>query len=493
MERYRKLTLLHSNDMHGDFLAEKVDENLVGGVSMLSGYIKKVREEEPNTLYCIAGDMFRGSVIDSEYQGLSTVEIMNMLNPDVVTIGNHELDYGLAHLLFIEKCANFPIINSNLYISINGKRLFKPYEIVKVNGMKVLFIGILTQEIIAQTKSQGVIGTFIDIQDAAKEVGKICDAFNSIDIDFTVLLTHIGFEEDKKLAALLDPNWGVDVIIGGHSHTFMDKPEVVNGIPIVQAGTGTDQIGRFDILVDTDNNCIESYNWSTIPIDELTCPRDEEIEKFVENIKEKTSVKYSRPICKLPRRLKHPSRLIQTEMGSYFCDVLKRTYGVDIFLMSSGFVRKNEAGPNLNLGDVAELLPFTENSVCMTLEGKQLKKLFKRIFRTEARQNGDCEYYQLSEGLEIVYDDSSEEIIKLELNGKPIYDDEIYRVGTTQYHINNCNQNFDLKSEELSKIAPTKTIATNTHDVFVETLSNNSFDLDNNWTKRITIINNKLV
>ena len=113
-KRYKKLTLLHSNDMHGDFLAEDLDSKLVGGVSMLSGYINKVRSEEPNTLYCIAGDMFRGSIIDAEFQGISTIEIMNMLAPDVVTLGNHETDYGVAHLLFLEKCATFPIINANL-------------------------------------------------------------------------------------------------------------------------------------------------------------------------------------------------------------------------------------------------------------------------------------------------------------------------------------------------------------------------------------------
>ena len=99
MSRYKKLTLLHSNDMHGDFTAMDVDTNLVGGVSMLSGYVDKVRREETNTLYCIAGDMFRGSVIDSEFKGLSTIEIMNAIAPDVVTLGNHETDYGIAHLL----------------------------------------------------------------------------------------------------------------------------------------------------------------------------------------------------------------------------------------------------------------------------------------------------------------------------------------------------------------------------------------------------------
>ena len=88
MENIKKLTILHSNDLHGDFLAERIDEKLISGVSMLSGYVGKVRREEKNTIYCIAGDMFRGSVIDSEFRGISTIEIMNMLSPDVVTIGN---------------------------------------------------------------------------------------------------------------------------------------------------------------------------------------------------------------------------------------------------------------------------------------------------------------------------------------------------------------------------------------------------------------------
>lgn len=213
MKNLKKLTILHSNDMHGDFLAEQVDENLVGGVSMLSGYIEKVRAEEPNTIYAIAGDMFRGSVIDSEYKGLSTIEIMNALAPDIVTIGNHEVDYGIAHLLFIEKCARFPIINANLYIKNTPTRLFTPYKILRMDGMNILFIGIITQDVINQTKSESLVGSFVDTAAAAAEVGKICNAHNSIDIDFTVLLTHIGFEEDKHLARQLDPAWG-----GGSDH-----------------------------------------------------------------------------------------------------------------------------------------------------------------------------------------------------------------------------------------------------------------------------------
>ena len=170
MGNTKKLTILHSNDLHGDFLAETVDNRLIGGVSRLSGYVSKTRREEPNTLYCIAGDMFRGSVIDSEFQGVSTIEIMNMLAPDVVTIGNHETDYGIAHLLFLEKCAKFPIINSNLHIRTNNARLFKPYHIVEIDGMKILFIGILTEDIISQARNEGVIGSIVDVHEAGQEI-----------------------------------------------------------------------------------------------------------------------------------------------------------------------------------------------------------------------------------------------------------------------------------------------------------------------------------
>ena len=230
MSVIKKLTILHSNDLHGDFLAEKIDEKLIGGVSMLSGYVGKVRNEEQNTIYCIAGDMFRGSVIDSEFRGISTIEIMNMLAPDVVTVGNHEIDYGIAHLLFLEKCAKFPIINANLHITTNNARLFKSHHIIEIDGMKILFIGIITDTVISMAKKEALIGSFVDIHDAATEVERICNAYNSLDIDCTVLLTHIGFEEDKLLASQLAPSLGVDIIIGGHSHTFLEKPECVNGI-----------------------------------------------------------------------------------------------------------------------------------------------------------------------------------------------------------------------------------------------------------------------
>ena len=202
----KNLVLLHSNDMHGDLLSEKIGEDELGGVSMLSGYINKVKSEHKNALYCISGDMLQGSLIDTEFRGISTIEIMNYLNPDVASLGNHEIDYGLGHLLLLEKCAKFPIVNADIFIKTPYTRLFQSHEILHVDGMKIMFIGIITNEVLSPLKKDNVLGSLIDVEEAAIEVGKICNAYKTVDIDLTILLTHIGFEEDKKLAALLDPN-----------------------------------------------------------------------------------------------------------------------------------------------------------------------------------------------------------------------------------------------------------------------------------------------
>lgn len=470
-ERYKKLVILHSNDMHGDFLAEDVDDKLVGGVSMLSGYISKVKAEEENVLYCVAGDMFRGSVIDSEFQGVSTVEIMNMLSPDVVTIGNHETDYGLAHLLFIEKCAKFPIINANLYIKMNGARLFSPYHIVEIDGMKILFIGIITEDVISNTKTDGIIGTMVDINDAAQEVARICNTFNGIDIDFTVLLTHIGWEQDIELAKKLDKELGVDVIVGGHSHTFIDEPAKVNDILIVQAGTGTDQIGRFDIVVDTDTNSVASYKWQAVPINEETCPKDPKMEELISSLKSKTDLKYGRVLRRLKCKLTHPQRNMQTTAGSYFADCFKEILKSDIVLLGSGGIRVKNVGPVITLKDLMEIYPYKDVIYEIKVNGNQLRRMLTYVYRDECWDGDHTEFYQLSKGMHVEYCKSKHMITKLELDGAPIDDSSLYSVCLRGFHFINFKDFFGVDPEEIKKNFTPRVVCTCNGDALQEFLS----------------------
>ena len=471
MDRYKTLTLLHSNDMHSDFLGEEVDNVQLGGVSMLSGYVRKVREECENTVYCIAGDMLQGSLIDTEFRGISTIEIMNHLKPDVVSLGNHEIAYGLGHLLLLERCARFPIVNANLFIKSPYTRLFRSHRILRVGGMKIMFIGIITGDVLSDLKKDSLLGSLVDVQEAAREVGKICNSYRTNDIDFTVLLTHIGFEEDKKLAALLDPNWGVDVIIGGHSHTVLEQPAEVNGVLVAQAGVGTAQIGRFDIVIDTEKNEVETYQWQLVSINEKNCPRDRAVEQAVMKYKEKTDEKYDRILCWLPRAFTHPTRYRETELGNLLCDIFKDVLQLDIVMLGSGSIRKETVGPIFTHRDLLELMPYDEKVYQLKVSGKQFKQMYAFILREEALGGSHTEFYQFSRGVSVEYDAVEKTFRRFEFMGKPVQDDDVFTLGLQEYHFVNFEDFFNLSFAEVEKNAKPIVVATSTLDVLDEYFS----------------------
>jgi len=425
-------------------------------------------------------------VIDSEFQGVSTIEIMNMLAPDVVTIGNHETDYGIAHLLFLEKCAKFPIINSNLHIRTNNARLFKPYYIAETDGMKILFIGILTEDVISQTRHEGIIGSIVDVHEATQEIGRICNAYHAVDIDLTVLLTHIGFEEDKKLAQQLDPAWGVDIIIGGHSHTFLNEPAVVNNILIVQAGTGTDQIGRFDLLIDTDTNSVSNYHWQSVPIDASHCPKDAALEGIIAYYKLQTDEKYQRMITRFKRQLTHPSRYQETELGGLFADILQESLNLDMMFLGSGSIRSTELGPIVLLSDLAECFPYNDPVYMCRITGAQLRRMVTFMLRDEALDGGHTEFYQFSRGIRVVYDRKTHELRKFNFRNVPIEDNHIYRIGMQHYHFHNIEHFFSVSLNEISKNGKPRMVATSSQEILEEYLSTHQ-NLDRHVSGRLII------
>jgi 5'-nucleotidase len=471
MGETRKFTILHSNDMHGDFLAEVKagSGHLIGGLALLSGYVNKVRREEKNVLYVIAGDMLQGSLIDSEYQGISTMEIMNYLAPDVVSLGNHEFDYGLPQLLFLEKMANFPIITANIYIKQYGKRLMKPYLILHVDGFDLMFIGILTEKVLDAVKKDKLVGSFISLEDAAHEVGIITDAYKNDDIDLTVLLTHIGYDSDLELAALLKPEWGVDMIVGGHSHTILQQPGQVNNILIAQAGVGTSQIGRFDITVDDDTNSIVEWKWQLIPIEEGIAQPDMQLKAYIDSFEEVVDRKYNSIICKFTDIMTHPSREIETSLGNLFADALAEVAECDVMLVGSGSIRSKELGPAVTLKDYRACFPFEDYLSRFVIKGAQLKRVFAHIMRPENR-NSEGECYQVNGRICAVYNNAAHGLISLSFNGSPVDDEQNYTIGLIGYHILNSAAFLNITNDELLANGPSKVVATSVPEVLEEYL-----------------------
>lgn len=467
----KKFTILHSNDMHGDFLQEVQEGTgaLVGGLALLSGYINKVRAEEENVLYVISGDMVQGSIIDLDFQGLSTIELMNYLAPDVVTLGNHEFDYGLPHLLFLEKVANFPIVNANLYIKQHHKRLMKPHHIIKMAGFDILFTGIITEKIMDTLKLNELIGSFVTLEDARDEIGNITNIYKNDDIDLTIILTHIGIDSDKELAAMLDPEWGVDMMIGGHSHTVLEKPVEINNILIAQAGTGTSHIGRFDITVDDDTNSIVDYTWQLVPIDNTIAEPDMGMDAFIKTYKEIVDKKYGSVLVKLGRKHTHPCRWEETSLGNLFADALAESASCDVMLLSAGTIRSQELGPVVTLEDYMSCFPYNDTLNRCKISGGDLRKMFTFWMRPENR-DGEGECYQVNAAVRATYNDTTRELVDFTIAGKPVLDDEIFTIAIQGYHLKSAELYLAMTTEELTSVE-LKVISTSVSDNLKEYLA----------------------
>jgi len=457
--------------MHGDFLAELGGKpgEMIGGLALLSAYINKVRSEEENVLYVVSGDMVQGSLIDTEYKGISTIEIMNYLVPDVVALGNHEFDYGLPHLLFLEKMANFPIVNANLYIKTYHKRLMNPYKILEKAGFNILFTGIITDKVIDSISQDKLIGSFVNLEEASSEVGKICNAYKNDDIDLTILLTHIGIESDKELAKLLKPEWGVDIIIGGHSHTILQKPEVVNNTLIVQAGTSTNQVGRFDIVVDDDTNSVVDYKWQLVPITNKIVEPDQDLLNFIDSFKKEVDTKYGAILTKFSTKLTHPQREIETSLGNLMANAFAESAQCDVMLLGSGSIRVQELGPVVTLNDLMCCFPYNDSLIRFTVTGLQLKDIFSHIMRPENR-SGEGECYQINAGVKAVYDNKNKSLISLTRNSKLVTDNSLYTICMQGYHYYNCQSYLNISESELLQNGPSKVASTSAQDVIIEYL-----------------------
>ncbi|MBT9150784.1 MAG: Mannosylglucosyl-3-phosphoglycerate phosphatase [candidate division WS2 bacterium] len=287
-----------------------------------------------------------------------------------------------------------------------------------------------------------------------------------------MLLTHIGFDSDKELARLLKPEWGVDMIIGGHSHTILEKPEEVNHILITQAGVGTNQIGRYDIIVDDHTNSIIDYRWQLIPIDTSIAKPDEELEKYINSFKEEVDRKYNTIICKMAEKLTHLQREVETSLGNLFSDIFAKRAKVDVAFTSSGSIRSKELGPLITLGDLVSCYAFDDPIYKCQVSGDKLYRVFSHIMRPENR-TGEGECYQVNQGIKAMYSEKERQLTHLSIRGELVNKEDIYSITLQGYHYNNSADYLNITQEELKEVSIPKVVSTSGREILEEYLRNN--------------------
>jgi 5'-nucleotidase / UDP-sugar diphosphatase len=426
--RIKDLTILHINDFHASFLPHKMyaleGRPMGGGASALSGYLAHYRQDK-NTLFFLAGDIFQGSVIDILTKGEAVLEVVNELNPDVMCLGNHEFDFGVGRYRTLQPKMKFPVIAANGFERVNNRLLAtSSHYIVQKNGIRILVIGLVTDLL----NTSGSLGKELYITDYYKHVARI--AKGNKDVDLTVLLTHIGFNEDKELAGKLKAEDGVDLIIGGHSHTVLKEPVVVNKIPIFHAGANTDYLGRIELRVDTDTNRLASFNGSLLPVLDGKYPADPKVVSIVKKYNQMASEKMDIQISQLHQPLLHPSRTEETELGNFACDVLLDYFKVDLAFQNSGGLRK-PIPLEVKLRHVLETFPFGNTFVKFKMTGKQLKLLLENNANSA---NGD--WYQMPKTLSYTFDSrkpNGRRVVSIKFKGKEISDSQMFTAVTNNY------------------------------------------------------------
>jgi 5'-nucleotidase len=261
------------------------------------------------------------------------------------------------------------------------------------------------------------------------------------------------------------------MIIGGHSHTILEQPTLVNSILIAQTGCGTDQVGRFDITVDDDTNSIVDWTWKLVPIDNTHCQQDEKLTAFIDGFKDAVDKKYDSIISKFTRTLTHPEHTRETELGNLFADAIQEKAGVDVTFVGSGSIRKTELGPVVTLGNYLALFPYDDSIPRFAVTGAQLRHAFAGFIRPENR-NGEGEYYQVNKGVKAVYDLAKHELVSLTLNGIPVDDSSRYSICLQGYHYKNSTVGLQLTGAELTQLEQPRLLATSGRDVVEEYLRN---------------------
>lgn len=253
-----KITILHTNDVHSHI--DPFPDNDpkfagLGGVVRRAALIKKIRSEEKNVLLLDAGDIFQGTPYFNMYGGELEFKLMSMMNYDASTIGNHDFDNGLEGLVKQLPHANFPFINCNYDFSdtpMNGKTI--PYKIFVKDDIKigVFGLGIELEGLVDKRMSGNT--RYLDPLAKAAEVTHLLK--NEKKCDLIICLSHLGYKyENKKISDMefAKHSKNIDVIIGAHTHTFLNTPVSVKNLDdkevlVTQVGWAGIRLGRIDYV-----------------------------------------------------------------------------------------------------------------------------------------------------------------------------------------------------------------------------------------------------
>ena len=457
------ITILHTNDMHAHVEPFTQRGREMGGYARQATLIARYRATDPNPLLLCAGDTFQGTLYFNVYEGLADLAYMNYIGFQAMSVGNHEFDRGPGALARFARLARFPLLAANVDAS-GDKELapwIRPYAILEVGGERVGVVGAVPPDLLSISSP----GPTIRVNDLLASVQSAVDALTREGVDKVIFLSHIGYKLDVELASKLV---GVDVIVGGHSHTLLGtiaglpqpagpyptvaKDAAGNTVLVVQAWEWGKVLGRIKVHFD-DAGHVAGWD-DALPIpDRPSVPEDPTVRSMV--------AAFERPIAAVRDQVvghsvkgvattRTTSRHAENPMANVVTDgMLAATVkaGTVAAFMNPGGIRAAfDPGP-ITYGEAVTVQPFNNTLVQMDLTGAELKAVLEE--RLGGLPENGSGLLLPSHGTSYVIDvgrPAGARVIDLKVAGKPVDSGVVYRITVPNFLADGGDGHLLLKS-----------------------------------------------
>ena len=356
----KHLVILHTNDFHGHIS----QENNSAGAARIAALVKETRAQYPGVLVLDGGDKISGTPVSTMFEGVPIFEVLNEVGYDASVLGNHEFDHGYKQMLKFKEIAIYPLLAANAFAPDGSLLADAPSLITTVNGIKVGIIGLITE----QTPSMIIPAGNEGISFApAKEILQGMVAAIRPQVDLLILVSHVGHREEKVLAQEVQ---GIDVIIGGHSHTEVQEPIKVGNTYVAQAGDYGEFVGKIELTVDTNTNSMTSFKGKLIPAAELP-PPDKDVDLLVKSWEKKVSDLVDFEIAMATRDY------TQAELQPILQEILAQATGADFGYYNRGGIRDMIRQGPISARHIWNVEPFSNELVTITASGSIIKSLLQ--------------------------------------------------------------------------------------------------------------------
>ena len=432
----KEFVILFTNDFHSQIEPLSKEETYNadrGGAKRIKALVDSVRTAERTVFLADAGDYVQGTYYFSLLNGAVEMDIIDEIGYDVRTLGNHEFDKKMTCLYDMLSWSNVPVVASNYdFTRTSLANRVERSMIIEKNGIKVGFIGLNVKldNLVAPSAREGV-----DWQNAINVADNLAKELRDRGADIVIALSHLGYEKNSSEVyydrGIAMNTRHIDMIIGGHSHTFLNYADWVKNqdnesVPVVQTGSKGICLGYAKIKID--KNGKPTFTYKLIPVkNHLDKKLDPEFSALIDEYTASVSYKMEEVIGNCPQAIRKgaPESALYNLTGDALIWMAKEYMDVDadVSLYNSGGLRAEISAGNLTIGDVYAVYPFDNVLSIVTLKGSDLKTMFNYV----ASSGG----LPINSGVKLVI--SNKKVKSITVNGKSIDNNKTYTVATIDY------------------------------------------------------------